>query len=954
MLGRVATAGRTGRRDSATDALLERELEVAALSELLEAARDGHGGLALVEGPPGMGKSTLLEHTARMAPERGLAVLRARAHRLELGFGWGVARSLFDMPLAELSAGERDELFAGPGEPAAAVLAGAEPVSGGGSAFAIAHALSWVAGRLAERGPLLLVVDDAHWADEPSLRFLVHLLGRLPEQPIALLVAARSGEPGEGDLLAHLAGEPEARVLSLEPLRAAAVASLVRYRLTDADDAFCERCFDLTGGNPLQLRVLLVAVGQQGGEADAALLEEAAELAARSLGHSVERRLGAVSADAQGLARALAVFEADAPLHLAAALAGLTPEAALGAADELERADVLEAGDPLRFTHPLLRAAVYGRMPFGERAQTHRQAAKLLSEAGRSGEQVSAHLLRSSPAGDAAVVAALRGSARRALAQGVPASAAAYLDRALREPPDPAEHAELLAELGRAEAVAGRPEAVEHLEAAIELTDDLCERAALHLELGRVLGAQGGRLAEAGEAFRRGLDELGTDGSELAKDLEGAWLTSAMHDPDLMPEVQRRIDTIMAGDQLESRAGRSLASKAMVMRLFAGEPHAETLELAKRLFGDGAMIGDRVDSQALTHVIGAMSWCDDYAAADEALALTFAEARRGGSVLTFAVASQLRSRQGLWTGPLDNAVADARAAVEIWRAGLRIFLHASSWCLISGLLEQGQPDEAEAVLELGEKHAATGYLSAWRLSSAGRVAAYRGEHAVALEAFQAAGHRLAELMIVNPAVLPWRSEAGLCARQLGDHELAESLVAEELELAERFGAPRAIGAARRAAGLLARGEAAVDLLRDASELLAGCGARVEHARALVDLGAAIRRAGRPREARETLREALALAQAAKAPALVERARAELRLAGGRAASPSESDGRLTPSERRVAELAAGGPSNREIASTLFITVKAVEWHLGNVYRKLGIRGRRELAGALEGEPAEPG
>jgi DNA-binding CsgD family transcriptional regulator len=270
---------------------------------------------------------------------------------------------------------------------------------------------------------------------------------------------------------------------------------------------------------------------------------------------------------------------------------------------------------------------------------------------------------------------------------------------------------------------------------------------------------------------------------------------------------------------------------------------------------------------------------------------------------------------------------------------------------VCGLLEQGELDEAEAVLELGDSHIpASGFFAAWRRAAVGRLAAHRGDDAGALEAFLAAGRGLTELLMVNPTLLAWRSEAALAAQRLGRHGLAESLVADELALAERFGAPRAIGVARHAAGLLARGEAAVELQRSAVELLESCGARVEHARALIDLGAAVRRAGRPGEARGTLREALALAEAAGAAALAKRARDELRLAGGRAPAHAAGDG-LTPGERRVAKLAAAGQSNRQIADALFVTVRAVEWHLGNTYRKLDIRGRAELPGRLAQSPS---
>ena len=197
----------------------------------------------------------------------------------------------------------------------------------------------------------------------------------------------------------------------------------------------------------------------------------------------------------------------------------------------------------------------------------------------------------------------------------------------------------------------------------------------------------------------------------------------------------------------------------------------------------------------------------------------------------------------------------------------------------------------------------------------GRLAAHRGADAGAFEAFLAVGRLHGELLIVNPAVLPWRSEAALAARRLGQRDRAGALVAEERRLAERFGAPRAIGVARRAAGLLARGDDAIDLLRSAAGVLGDCGARVEHARALADLGAAVRRRGHPAQARPILRDALALAEDVGALAVAEAARTELRVAGGRAPRRATAPvDRLTPGERRVAELAADGtqqPADRQ-------------------------------------------
>jgi DNA-binding NarL/FixJ family response regulator len=176
-------------------------------------------------------------------------------------------------------------------------------------------------------------------------------------------------------------------------------------------------------------------------------------------------------------------------------------------------------------------------------------------------------------------------------------------------------------------------------------------------------------------------------------------------------------------------------------------------------------------------------------------------------------------------------------------------------------------------------------------------------------------------------------------------------VAEELELARTWGAPRALGAALRAAGLVEGGEQGLALLEEAVEVLTSSPAKLEHAKARTELGAALRRANRRSEAREQLRRAVELATICGATPLAARAETELRATGARsrriALSGLES---LTPSERRVAQMAAEGPTNREIAQALFVTPKTVELHLSSVYRKLGISSRSQLPAELA-EPA---
>jgi DNA-binding CsgD family transcriptional regulator len=209
---------------------------------------------------------------------------------------------------------------------------------------------------------------------------------------------------------------------------------------------------------------------------------------------------------------------------------------------------------------------------------------------------------------------------------------------------------------------------------------------------------------------------------------------------------------------------------------------------------------------------------------------------------------------------------------------------------------------------------------------------------------ESVGHR-------NPAFMAWRSPAALALLQLGEQHEARSLAREELELARAWGAPRAIGAALRAAGLIEGGEHGLALLEEAVQTVADSPAKLEHAKARTELGSALRRANRRSQAREHLRHAVELATICGATHLAARAERELLATGARprriALSGVES---LTPSERRVAELAASGPTNREIAQALFVTQRTIEVHLTSIYRKLGISSRSQLAAALADPP----
>jgi len=201
-----------------------------------------------------------------------------------------------------------------------------------------------------------------------------------------------------------------------------------------------------------------------------------------------------------------------------------------------------------------------------------------------------------------------------------------------------------------------------------------------------------------------------------------------------------------------------------------------------------------------------------------------------------------------------------------------------------------------------------------------------------------------------PTIWPWRSDMAAVLEALGESEEARRLAADEIEIARSMGARRALGVALRAAGVVTRGDAALELLEEAVAVLGDSEAKLEHARALADLGATLRRAGRRREARALLRRALDAAVACGAVALTEFVRAEMAASGARTRSGAQhGPAVLTPSESRVAALAAEGLSNPQIAQRLFLTRRTVETHLTHAYRKLGIRSRVELPAVLARE-----
>lgn len=938
---------------------LERVRELATLEETIAVAVGGAGRVVLLEGAGGIGKTLLLSHAILRAQASGMTVLRARGGELERQFPFGVALQLFEPYLSTASPRERRRVLAGAAAHAGPLLSGDVGERDGGTPeFSLLHGLHWVAANIAERRPLLIAVDDAHSADDASLRALAFTAQRIEDLPLAIVLTARprpAASPGSGDALSALATHPLALRAELAPLTEQAIATIVRRSMPDADDAFCAACARVTNGNPFFLRELLNelrAAAAAGGEAAVGpeRVEQVEGLGPLSIARAVDARIRRLSPGAPALAHAVAVLGDDVPLAQAAALAGLDAVAAATAADELAGADVLRPAPELGFVHPIVRQAVHLGIPTAERGRLHLAAAELLRGAAGADadERAAAHLLETLPVGAPWVVECLHAAARRALAGGAPDTAASYLLRALDESPPQAERADLLVDLGRAEALAGLPSAVERLRSAVALLEQPDARARALAQLGQALYSAGDN-AGAASAFDEGLRVLDGADPVLEEQLTAGYLGAARLDFRTRETAQTRFRELLAGStEAATPAQRELlAQRALEHAMQGNAPADEIVELIRLAHAGGELLREATaDGVAWAGSVATLLFCDALDDVEQATSAGLEDARRRGSVIGFAVMSTVRGAGRYLRGDLTSALGDLEGGLE--RVPLMVLVRpfAHGWMALAHV-DRGELEQAHALVgEPDEEHDAH-FTYNWSLFARGRLALAREEPARALDVLLECGRRQLAVPAPNPGVLPWRSEAAIAAHACGRVEQARALAADELELARAFGSARALGTALRAVGMVAEEERRVGLLEEAVAALERSPAQLELGRTLVDLGGAQHAAGQRTAARETLRTGLDIAHHAGADGLAGAARAALVAAGARPRRPAvRGTDALTPSERRVAELAERGLTNREIAQALFVSTKTVEFHLRNAYFKLRIRSRAELSGVL--------
>jgi DNA-binding CsgD family transcriptional regulator len=926
--------------------LVERELELEAVERLLTGARAGSGGGLLFEGPAGIGKSSLLAAT-RAAAEPELRILSARGGELERDLPFGIVRQLLEPAVVASDREEREALLAGAAALAKPVLFAVDPESGAEASFSAFHGLYWLTINLADMQPLLVTVDDVHLADVASLRWLVYLARRLAGVPLALVLAARTAEPGEAEeLLDELLLAPEIAVLQPGGLSRQAITTLAAQWLAgEPDPSFVAACRRATGGNPFLLLELFAELERRGIAPSRENAGLTAQLSSQGVGRAVRARLRRLPQGCTALARAVAVLGDPTEPALAAQLAGLDDEeASAAAADALAEAVIFERGRLLAFVHPLVRSSVYSELSAQERARYHRRAAQLLTSAEGTTDRVAAHLLSTHPEGDSETVSTLREAARGASSRGAPDVAVTYLQRALVEPPPAELEPVLVYELGTAALSAGDLDlAIDELrQASRELADERV-RAEAASALGSALFLAD-RPEEAMTDLTEAIDALPESEREQGLRLQATrWAAVRGGSVAVWRRLQEAGERFVVTSPTPRTTGERLQVAAAAYEAARTGTADEARELALQALADGQLLDDPGPESGAFWIAPSVLF---FAYADDDVVRVSTEviewAKQHGSLPAFSMAAQLRAYASMRRGLLTEAEADAAGALE--QPGPQtLYAHVA---LVNVLLARGDATAAGDVFaQVRPEPAATGQMR--YLQTRARIRAASQQPEDALEDLFACGRLEREWEIRTPAFGTWRSDAAPLLASLDRLDEARTLARGEVERCRAYGAQAPLGAALRALGLIEQGDDGIEFLGESVAHLEQSLARLEHALALLELGAAIRRAGRRADAREPLRQALELARGCGADAVAARAHDELVTAGARPRrDPTESRSNLTASELRVARLAAEGMTNREIAQALFVTENTIETHLRSVFRKLEIGSRSQLARAL--------
>jgi DNA-binding CsgD family transcriptional regulator len=898
--------------------LVGRDPEREALAQLLDGARGGRSGVVAFVGETGIGKSSLLEDALELAS--GMRTLRARGIPSEAQIPFAALFELLRPALSRL-----DSLP----EPQAAALESALALRPARATerFAVGAATLSLLAAYAEEQPVVVVVDDVQWLDGSTADALLFAVRRLLAEPIAVVLAAREGEPsflGRGDL----------PVTRLGGIDAEAATLLVRDRAPGATPAFAARLHRETGGNPLALLELA-------GERLPAGAPDVPPPVVTSVAEAYLARVARLPERTREALLLAAVDRGDlAVLARAGARDGLVPEDLDAAADAGLVA--VEAGR-VEFRHPLLRAAVYGAATHERRRAVHRALAETLPDS--DADRRAWHLALAAAGPDARASAALVHAARRAFERSAYDVASQAYERAARLAPAEDDPSSLLYQAANAAWLGGAPERTLALLEEAGRSSDAVELDHLHGHIALWRGP-----LREGEAVLRAAAAQADPADAVVMLAEAVLAAFYAADPASMRE---------AGERAAALAGRSddrlvrffgLIAEGMALVFGGSEGRgAEALREAVRLIEGSDELHD--DPRLLVWAPMGPLWLRE-AGLGEGLvdrALEEARARSAAGVLPHLLAHV--AIHHATTDRFIEARAGFEEAIALAReTGQRVVLAGAlarlAWLEArSGRAEACRRHAAEALATAHEQGAAL--CEIWALAALRDLELGAGDVDAALEHAADQQRALDERGVADPDLSPAPEQVELLLR-VGRAGEAEEIAEAFGRRADAKGRPWARARAARCRLLLAAPEDAARRYEEAMSLHTLTSDLFEVARTQLAHGARLRRDGERAQARKPLRAAVDGFDRLGAAPWSDAARAELLATGERARRRDPTSlAELTAQELQVSLLLAGGRTTREAAAALFLSPKTIEYHLRNVYRKLGIRSREELRAELE-------
>ncbi|MFB7863278.1 BREX system ATP-binding domain-containing protein [Streptomyces sp. NPDC056069] len=918
--------------------LFGRSEESKIITEMLESATAGTGAVALVEGIIGTGKTSLLRWAEETAREMGMVVFSATASPTEQRFSLGVVHQLLGT-LPETAQGW---------ERAFASSAG----TGGGPAepdYPLLAELCAGVGRAARRTPILLTVDCVQHADRKSLLWLGFLSRRLDNLPVVLLATKRCGEPASDQhlLVEFMEGVRPDRHIHLHDLSPSAAFDLAAA-LCGHDHESVDALVADTGGNPYllteQIRTVPAGPGgtaasgagpspdAAGGRSPADTPDERMHL--QAVKERIMCMLRRLDPHCLEIARAASILGSPLDPAILADLCGVPTEDACRSLSRLTESGLLCPHD-MTFRHPLLAGLLYRDIPCAERAELHRLAARYMWRRSAPCEDVAAHLLHSHRLDEPWMVRLLLEAAQGMVGRD-PAGARRLVEKAVLHgvPDELAAHAEGL----RIQALTALdlPASARALTAHTAGPLGPAERLQEALRLSDILL----RLDEpacARQVLEDARAAIGTMDPSAAARLRERLIHVRLHEGTYRPGPEAGY-----GAEAEDRLERVL-----LLRTAAGDSAQAVRRIADRfLAAPRAPYG----SPTWYHALLALLWAGDVDEARRHMDTEVRLARAEGTATRIAEALAVRGLVQLHRGLLADAEDDAVQALDLLTGIGAAPYHAGALArsvLIDVALEKDDIAAAGALLDEAPPLPGEQPVTWWRLHllhSAGRALGRLGQAQRGLALIARCEDELTRRGVVNPAILPWRSTRATLQLALRNMAAARRAAREETELARRWDAPFALGRSLIAQSGASSGREALQLADQAMEILEAAPTPLLFAHALYEAGRAHRQIGKARRTRELLHRANELAISLGADGLVEAVQRELRFAGGRPDPRKDStESLLTPTERQVSELAAGGMSNRDIAHLLKVSLRNVESHLTHSYRKLRISGRHELA-----------